>query len=224
MFQNLIAKFAEESGTPIVTIAAALAQIGQNGRPFLTKDRAQRKEFVQDDRRDNQGERGKFPQRPQSGGSAPRGRSDNRQIGPPEAGKDRYRIEVGWNDGVKVGNIVGAIANEGSIAGEYIGPIKIYDSYATVDLPEGMPREIYNTLQRTRVAGKPMEITLANDDRGAASESAPPARPRQSSDFRGKGSKRSSGPGSNGPVRGKTFHPADKRKKFKGKTPSQDHA
>ncbi len=224
-FEEMITKFSEESETSLVTIAAALAQIGQNGRPFLAKDRAPRKEFDRNDRRDNRGERGagergngdrgKFSQRP--GGDAPKGRSDNRQLGPPEAGKNRYRIQVGWNDGVKVGNIVGAIANEGNIGGEYIGPIKIHDSYATVDLPEGMPLEIFNTLQRTRVAGKPMGMVLANDDRGESSDSQPPhakkfssERPRQS--------------GSRGPVRGKPAHPGAKRKFRKDKRPSQDHA
>jgi hypothetical protein len=83
-----------------------------------------------------------------------------------------------------------------------------------------MPLEVYNTLKRTRVAGKPMEITLANDDMGAATDSAPPARPRHTNNFRGNGSKRPSGPGNNGPARGKTFHPGAKRKKFKGKTSS----
>lgn len=219
-FEEMITKFSEESETPMVTIAAALAQIGQNGRPFLAKDRAPRKEFNRNDRRDTRGERGsndrgKFSQRP--GSDAPRGRSDNRQLGPPEAGKDRYRIAVGWNDGVKVGNIVGAIANEGNIGGEYIGPIKIHDSYATVDLPEGMPLEIFNTLKRTRVAGKPMEMALANDDRGESSDSRPPHARKFSSE-------RSRQSGNRGPVRGKAVHPGAKRKFRKGKRPSQDHA
>ena len=222
-FEEMITKYSEESETPMATIAASLALIGQNGRPFLAKDRAPRKDFGGNDRRDSRDERGqdtrgKFERRSGGGENAPRGRSDNRQLGPPDAGKNRYRIEVGWNDGVKVGNIVGAIANEGNIGGEYIGPIKIHDSYATVDLPEGMPIEIFNTLKRTRVAGKPMEITLANDDMGVSTDSAPSSRPRNSSDFRGKGPKHSKGP-----ARGKTFHPAAKRKKFKGQTPSQDH-
>ncbi|NQV27149.1 MAG: DEAD/DEAH box helicase [Rhodopirellula sp.] len=224
-FQEMITKFSEESDTPLVTIAAALAQISQNGRPFLVKDRAPRKEFDRNDRRDNQGERGqkergKFSQQSSGGEAAPRGRSDNRQIGPPEAGKDRYRIEVGWNDGVKVGNIVGAIANEGGIGGEYIGPIKIHDSYATVDLPEGMPREIYNTLQRTRVAGKPMMMTLANDATDTAV--APSDRPRPSKNFRSEGPRHSNGPGNEGPTRGKPAHAAAKRKFRKGKTQSRD--
>jgi ATP-dependent RNA helicase DeaD len=219
-FEEMITKFSEESETPLVTIAAALAQIGQNGRPFLAKDRAPRKEFDRNDRRDNRGERGngnrgKFSQRP--GGDAPRGRSDNRQLGPPEQGKDRYRIAVGWDDGVKVGNIVGAIANEGNIGGEYIGPIKIHDSYATVDLPEGMPTEIFHTLKRTRVAGKPMEMTLANDDRGDSSDSRPPHAKKFSSE-------RPRQAGNRGPARSKGVHPGAKRKFRKGKRPSQDHA
>ena len=223
LFQEMITKFAEESGTPLVTIAAALAQIGQQGRPFFMKDQPRRKEFDRSDRRDHQSDRsdrGKFSQRPQGSGNAPRVRSDNRQLGPPEAGKDRYRIEIGWNDGVKVGNIVGAIANEGGIGGEYIGPIKIHDSYATVDLPEGMPRDIFNTLQRTRVAGKPMSITLANDDTGASAE---PQSPRTRS-FRSERPRHTSGQGNKGPVRSKASHPAAKRKFQKGKRPSQDHA
>lgn len=221
-FEEMITKFSEESETPMTTIAASLALIGQNGRPFLAKDRARRKEFDRNDRRDGRGdrgkgERGKFSKRSGSG-DAPRGRSDNRQLGPPASGKDRYRIEVGWNDGVKVGNIVGAIANEGNIGGEYIGPIKIHDSYATVDLPEGMPREIYHTLQRTRVAGKPMEITLANDDTGMSSDSRPP----QSKKFRGERSGHSGGRGRNNSVRSQSSHPAAKRKFRKGKTQTRD--
>jgi ATP-dependent RNA helicase DeaD len=218
-FEEMITKFSEESETPMVTIAAALAQIGQNGRPFLAKDRAPRKEFKRNDRRDARGERdnndrGKFSQRP--GANASRGRSDNRQLGPPEKGKDRYRIAVGWNDGVKVGNIVGAIANEGNIGGEYIGPIKIHDSYATVDLPEGMPTEIFHTLKRTRVAGKPMEMTLANDDRGDSSDSRPPQGKKFSSE-------RARHSGNRGPVRDNGVHPGAKRKFRKGKRSSQDH-
>ena len=72
----------------------------------------------------------------------------------------RYRIEVGRRDGVKPGNIVGAVANEAGIDGEFIGPIKIYDSFATVDLPEGMPGDIYQSLSKTWVSGKQLQISV----------------------------------------------------------------
>ncbi|MFN9910253.1 MAG: DbpA RNA binding domain-containing protein, partial [bacterium] len=54
---------------------------------------------------------------------------------------ERFRLEVGWRDRVKPGNIVGAIANEGGLTGRSIGKIRIYDSHTTVDLPKGIPPE-----------------------------------------------------------------------------------
>lgn len=219
-FEEMITEFARETDTPMVTIAAALAQIGQNGRPFLAKDQPRRKEFDSRDRRDQSGARGNRDQgrnfRGPGGENGSKSRRPSRQSGPPEPGKDRYRIEVGWNDGVKVGNIVGAIANEGGIGGEYIGPIRIHDTYATVDLPEGMPRDIYHTLQRTRVAGKPMEISLANDDRGETGSSHKP----HGGNTGGRRNRHSTG---RGPVRGKAAHPAEKRKLRKNRRASTDH-
>ncbi|MFP6764077.1 MAG: DEAD/DEAH box helicase [Planctomycetaceae bacterium] len=173
MFQEMITKFAEESGTPLVTIAAALAQIGQQGRPFLMQDRPRRKP---QNHRDQYGSASGTSQKTHR---SPTGHSGNgkpgngkpgtrtpgvRPLGLPESGKDRYRIEVGWKDGVKPGNIVGAIANEGGLSGEHIGPINISDSFSTVDLPEDMPQEVFETLQRTRVAGKPLQLSLTADD------------------------------------------------------------
>ncbi len=153
VFQDLIAKYAEESGKPIEMIAAALAQISQQGRPFLLKElpKSSRKKS---DRRDHDSDQ-------RRGDREPRDRS--RQMGPAEAGKIRYRIQVGRRDGVKPGNIVGAVANEAGIDGEYIGAIQIYDGYSTVDLPEGMPPEIFESLQSTRIVGKPMRLSIDHE-------------------------------------------------------------
>ncbi len=76
-----------------------------------------------------------------------------------EEGMERYRIEVGYSHGVKPGSIVGAIANEADISSEYIGRIEIYDDFSTVDLPEGMPDEVSELLQDTRVRGQKLLIT-----------------------------------------------------------------
>ena len=164
VFKQLISEYAEESGKPMEMIAAALAQIAQDGRPFLMTDRPRRNEPFRDQRRDERGgsdrfERNdseKFAERPRRNE-----RSGGRQAGPPQNGMDRYRIEVGRDDGVKPGNIVGAVANEGGIDGEHIGPINIHDSYSTIDLPEGMPRDVFQTLQQTRVAGKQLRLSRA---------------------------------------------------------------
>ena len=80
---------------------------------------------------------------------------------PPEEGMERYRIEIGHTDSVKPGNIVGAIANEIDIDSQYIGRINIFDEHTTVDLPEGMPKQLFKHLKKVRVAGKPMKISKA---------------------------------------------------------------
>lgn len=70
----------------------------------------------------------------------------------------RYRLAVGRRDGVKPGQIVGAIANEGDIDSKYIGDISIYDTFSIVDLPTGMPRETMAILAKARVCGRALEL------------------------------------------------------------------
>ena len=71
--------------------------------------------------------------------------------GGPESHMERFRLEVGWRDRVKPGNIVGAIANEGGLTGRSIGKIRIYDSHTTVDLPRDIPAEVVANLQRIQI-------------------------------------------------------------------------
>ena len=61
---------------------------------------------------------------------------------------DLYRIEVGRADGVEVRHIVGAIANEGDINSRYIGHIKLYDDYSTVELPQRYAKRIAPTIRK----------------------------------------------------------------------------
>jgi ATP-dependent RNA helicase DeaD len=79
--------------------------------------------------------------------------------GPPEAHMERFRIEVGWRDRIKPGNIVGAIANEAGLNGRAIGRIRIFDSHSTVDLPKGMPDDVFASLQRLRVMNRELKIS-----------------------------------------------------------------
>lgn len=75
---------------------------------------------------------------------------------------DLYRIEVGRADGVDVRHIVGAIANEGNIDSRYIGHIKLYDDYSTIELPQGMPKELLQMFGKTRVLNKQMRMSFLN--------------------------------------------------------------
>lgn len=69
-----------------------------------------------------------------------------------------YRLEVGRNDDIKPGDVVGAIANEAGIDSHHIGHIKLHDDYTTVDLPAGMPKELMQHLQKVRIGNRPLMI------------------------------------------------------------------
>ena len=98
----------------------------------------------------------------QADGAPARGgfRSEDSQ---PEENMERFRIEVGWRDRVKPGNIVGAIANEAGLGGRSIGRIQIFDGHSTIDLPKGMPDEVFNSLKRLRVMNKELQISRHQD-------------------------------------------------------------
>jgi ATP-dependent RNA helicase DeaD len=70
-----------------------------------------------------------------------------------------FRIEVGHAHGVKPANIVGAIANEAGLDAKYIGRIEIFDDYSVLDLPQGMPDEVFEQLKTVAVAGQPLRIS-----------------------------------------------------------------
>jgi ATP-dependent RNA helicase DeaD len=104
--------------------------------------------------RDRDGDRDR-PRR----GAPDRERAD----GPPDAHMERFRIEVGWRDRVKPGNIVGAIANEAGLTGRSIGRIRIFDAHSTVDLPKGMPEDVFHDLRRLRVMNKELQISRLSE-------------------------------------------------------------
>jgi len=122
-----------------------------------------------------------------------RERDSHREERPRKSGPaqmETFRIEVGSVHSIKPGNIVGAIANEADIEGVHIGRVDIREDHSYVDLPEGMPKEIFKQLQKVRVAGrelrisrvaekppKPPRATLGRHP-GAVAREARPAKPK----------------------------------------------
>ncbi|HEC26976.1 MAG TPA: DEAD/DEAH box helicase [Gammaproteobacteria bacterium] len=180
MFQNLITEYHNETKADPLEIAAALAQIAQGEVPLLVSEKAQAQERRSDrvSGRESGREPGRRserrPDRPR-GDRKPvdrdgsKGRTDNKtrplSIKPrplkefPDVEMCRYRVEVGHDDDVKPGNLVGAIANEADIDSCYIGAIDIFDNFSTIDLPAGMPKETFRILKNTRVCGRKINIS-----------------------------------------------------------------
>ncbi|QEH44350.1 DEAD/DEAH box helicase [Aggregatibacter actinomycetemcomitans] len=111
--------------------------------------------------RRERGERGDRRENPRS---AER-RGERKGYGTPQP-MDLYRIEVGRGDGVEVRHIVGAIANEGDINSRHIGHIKLYDDYSTIELPQGMPKELLQQFSKTRVLNKQMRMSFIGEAKG----------------------------------------------------------
>jgi len=163
-YSQLIEQYQAEHNVPALEIAAALAHIAQGDNALLLKHQPTPK-FDKSWRNDDGGERGakrgSKREGKREGKHRDRGESRAAQLKstPPPKGQERFRIEIGHNDNVMPGNIVGAIANESGLESKDIGRINIFDSYSTVDLPLGMPNEIFKDLKNTCIARKKLNIT-----------------------------------------------------------------
>jgi ATP-dependent RNA helicase DeaD len=179
-FEQLVTSYEQEHGKAPLQIAAALAYLAQKDRPLQLPAEAERRP-----ERGPPGERPEHAAKPSAAvelyarPEGRRGARAERSIGAgPPRGSVRYRIAVGREHGVQPGNIVGAIANEAGIDSVHIGRIDIHDAYSTVDLPEGMPTEIYEHLQKTWVCGQKLAIRVDSaGDEPAARRPQPGRRP-----------------------------------------------
>ncbi|HEX5679044.1 MAG TPA: DbpA RNA binding domain-containing protein, partial [Alcanivorax sp.] len=69
-----------------------------------------------------------------------------------------YRVEVGETHGVRPGNLVGAIANEGGLSSAQIGAIRIHSDHSTVQLPEGLSTRQLHQLRTARVCQRALGL------------------------------------------------------------------
>jgi ATP-dependent RNA helicase DeaD len=149
-FRTLIERYESEHNVPAVEIAAALASLAQGKKPLLMDVQDRKHEHREEpEKREVPAKRNEHETR------KPRVHVES------DAEMETYRIEVGREHGVQPGNIMGAIANEAGLDGKSIGRIVIRDDHSFVDLPGGMPKEVFKQLQKVRVAGQKLEISRA---------------------------------------------------------------
>ena len=175
--QGLVEQYQQEHDVPAVEIAAALAKLSIGDKPLLMKPDKPRREKEQTTGRPQHRDRD----------ATRKGRSKVDS----DVETERFRIEVGYNHGVKPGNIVGAIANEAGLDGAHIGQIEINAEYSLVDLPVGMPREVFSDLRKTRVCGQRLAISRVEEGDSASpkqgrSKPAAPSRSKPAAPSRSK--------------------------------------
>ncbi len=155
--QGIMEQYEQEHDVSPLEIAAALAKMSIGDRSLLLKPEsrkpAREKARVPRDRGETDGRL--------------RRRSKSQAKADPPQGMERYRIAVGHKHDVQPGNIVGAIAGEAGLDGEHIGHIDIHDDFSFVDLPLGMPKDIFQDLKKTWVCGQKLNITRVNETKPA---------------------------------------------------------
>lgn len=184
VFRELVARYEREHDVPALDIAAALARLVQGEQPLLlAQDRSAKKPAACSEHpRREVSKREHAPSKfvagnqssPAQTGRSPREKTPPRERPPSENDvlMETFRIEVGHAHNVKPANIVGAIANEAGLDSGHIKRIEIHDDYSLVDLPVGMPSDVFKHLKRVWVSGQQLRISRP----GETGEAPPPRR------------------------------------------------
>ena len=151
-FQDLTLELLEDMNIDILQLAAGAICMAQKDRPLLV-EKTKGIETTQFDSPNRKGGR-----RVKNLGSHKMSRSFS-----------VYKVKVGSDDGVEVRNILGAIANETGMNRDQVGQIRIHPKYSTVELPQDLPKDIYDHLQTTMVARKPLKLKLAEGEEASGS-------------------------------------------------------
>ncbi|MCD4741705.1 MAG: DEAD/DEAH box helicase [Desulfobacteraceae bacterium] len=153
-FRDLMDQYRQEHDVPALDISAALAQMLHGDKPLLLS-RQKTKHTMKESKENDTFARDKFSKQ-KKGTVKKRDSKKNISL---EKGMERFRIEVGYNDGVGPGDIVGAIANEGGLEAKQIGHININEKFSIVDLPQGMPNSTFQVLKKVWVCQRQLKIS-----------------------------------------------------------------
>jgi ATP-dependent RNA helicase DeaD len=150
MYYQIIEQYRHEHNISALEIASALAKMVQGNIPLLLTNQPQESIGINDKKNRRQNYLSK----------------QHISAIKPEEGMERYRIDVGKKLKIMPKNIVGAIANEAGIDSEFIGKIKIYNDYSTVDLPQGIPDDVLRMLKKIRISGQKINLSKITDYAG----------------------------------------------------------
>ena len=172
--REIVEAMASESDMSIADLAAALLFQKQLKQPLEPKeDPKPRRDARENDSRERNGrdrnDRGRDSRRDSRSDSrgAQRGARDEKprkaKVNRTDVDWQTYRLEVGKEHGARPGDIVGAIANEISLDSSYIGAINLHEKHSFVQLPKGIPADLFKQLKGVRVRRQPLAITTSDE-------------------------------------------------------------
>ena len=161
VFRDIIEQLLVENPVDTLDLAAALAKLVQGNKPLFLDENADARMMERRDRDDRRDDRRERDDR--RGERAPRSKAMPEEQakalkGQPDVDMQRYMVGVGYNDGLRPGNLVGAIANEAELESKFIGHIEILENFSVIDLPNGMPPATMAILRKAKVCGRSLEL------------------------------------------------------------------
>lgn len=133
-YREIIEQYRIEQNIPSSEIAAALALLLQGEESLLLEER------------DDAAERGDRKRK--------RGKAD----AAPENGYERYQVAVGKQHKLEKRQLVELVADVTGLFHEDIGTVSMGDQQTTIDLPPGMPRDIFRDLKKSWLCGQKLQI------------------------------------------------------------------
>lgn len=79
-----------------------------------------------------------------------------------QPGMARLFINIGKNNKVRPGDILGAIAGESGIPGKLVGSIDMFDKYTFVEVPKDVANDVLRGMKNAKIKGKSVNIEPAN--------------------------------------------------------------
>ena len=104
-----------------------------------------------------------------NGNGRGRGRNGGGRDSRYEGGREdmaRLFINIGKNQNVKPGDILGAIAGESGMPGKMVGSIDMYDKYTFVEVPRENADAVLQAMKDVKIKGKNIHMEKANGGKG----------------------------------------------------------
>ncbi|MDO5146017.1 MAG: DEAD/DEAH box helicase [Eubacteriales bacterium] len=79
-----------------------------------------------------------------------------------EAGMVRLFMNIGKRQGIRPGDVLGAIAGESGISGNMVGTIDLYDKYTFVEVPREVASDVLDAMKNVKIKGKAINVEPAN--------------------------------------------------------------
>lgn len=155
-------KLLEEDYTSLELAAALLRMnMGEENQDIIVDSRPARSlDDLGSYGRDGRGGRndGHGSRNYRGGRESGRGGRGNRE----HSNMERLFVNIGKEQNVKPGDILGAIAGESGISGRMIGSIDMYENYTFVEVPEDCADEIMECMRNVKIRGKHVRMEKAN--------------------------------------------------------------